>query len=648
VFVAAPLLAQGSDADRCGADLPLADATSLGCSTSGAMDDVVQGDTAAELVENGSLDVDPIADWSDEDVVEVLRDDEAAWLDPDGGLFVADPIDHLAHPSAAPTPLTTAQVASDRAALPDLGDALSLHSRPGAPRTILIDVDGHVTSGSAWNTIAGGTIVSAPFDMDDDPSRFSSMERTVIRSVWQRVSEDYAPFDVDVTTEDPGLAALTRSSDSDETFGVRMVVTSTNWYGSGVGGLAYVGSFDDGLPGFVFSTALGNVDRYVAEAVTHEAGHTLGLRHDGTSTSGYYSGHNGWAPIMGVGYDAGVVQWSKGEYAGANNTEDDLAIIASYIPVVTDDHGDTALSATTVEFGQTVNGVIATPSDVDAFLVDVGAGTATFDAIGAPVAPNLDIRMQLLDSSGRPVVTSSPTSRLGATITRDLAAGRYVLLIDGVGKGDPSTGYSDYGSLGRYSVRTGLEIPVTNPTARFTASRSNVVTGQRVVFDGRRSTDADGGSITAYRWNIGPASSRTRTGSVTTHTWTSPGKYTVRLTVIGDDGKRSTATRTITVRRPLTALVRDVSLRSTADNGARLSLAVRDSRGRPVASARVSIAWGGSASGTSATITNSRGRATVTTVTPGGTGSVSAVVRRVRPPVGYVWDGRTVTATRYL
>ncbi len=71
-----------------------------------------------------------------------------------------------------------------------------------------------------------------------------------------------------------------------------------------------------------------------AEAASHEAGHTLGLGHDGANgtQTEYYggqgSGNTGWAPIMGVGYDQTVTQWSKGEYANANNTQDDLAIIS--------------------------------------------------------------------------------------------------------------------------------------------------------------------------------------------------------------------------------------------------------------------------------------------------------------------------------
>ena len=44
-------------------------------------------------------------------------------------------------------------------------------------------------------------------------------------------------------------------------------------------------------------------------------------------------GHAGWAPIMGVGYYQNISHWSKGEYAYANNTEDDTAIISSVVRV---------------------------------------------------------------------------------------------------------------------------------------------------------------------------------------------------------------------------------------------------------------------------------------------------------------------------
>ncbi len=58
---------------------------------------------------------------------------------------------------------------------------------------------------------------------------------------WQRVAEDYAPFDVDVTTQDPGDDAIFRASSSDLLYGTRAVISPTNFTGSNIGGIAYVG-----------------------------------------------------------------------------------------------------------------------------------------------------------------------------------------------------------------------------------------------------------------------------------------------------------------------------------------------------------------------------------------------------------------------
>jgi hypothetical protein len=203
----------------------------------------------------------------------------------------------------------------------------SLHSRPTATRVIYLDFTGHTTSGTVWNSsFAGGaSVVTPPYDTDGNPSAFSTAEMDSIQHIWMRVSEDYAPFDVDVTTADPGIEGLRKTSTTDNAYGVRACIggSGTDWYGAQAGGVAYVGSFgwSDGTPAFIFSVALGNgYEKYVAEAVSHEVGHTLGLHHDGViGGSAYFQGQNNWAPIMGVGYYADLVQFSKGEYSGANN-----------------------------------------------------------------------------------------------------------------------------------------------------------------------------------------------------------------------------------------------------------------------------------------------------------------------------------------
>ena len=85
----------------------------------------------------------------------------------------------------------------------------------------------------------------------------------------------------------------------------------------------------------------------VAQAASHEAGHTLGLHHDGTQTAPYYAGTSAWGPIMGSSRNRAVSQFSQGEYAGANNTQDDFAVIqANGLPLRADDHGSSTSTAT--------------------------------------------------------------------------------------------------------------------------------------------------------------------------------------------------------------------------------------------------------------------------------------------------------------
>jgi hypothetical protein len=73
---------------------------------------------------------------------------------------------------AAPAPAgaTTASGTTAGSAAPGGADpvdtslAFKLHSRPGAPRTILLDFTGHTTTGSAWNSGGPAQIVTPPYD----------------------------------------------------------------------------------------------------------------------------------------------------------------------------------------------------------------------------------------------------------------------------------------------------------------------------------------------------------------------------------------------------------------------------------------------------------------------------------------------------
>ena len=212
--------------------------------------------------------------------------------------------------------------------------AFLLHSNPGATKCIYLDFNGHTTTGTVW--LDGATIITPAYDIDNNTSSFSATELTNIRQIWERVSEDFLPFNVDVTTEDPGIEGLRKVGSSDTAWGVRVAIGQNTAPAPGAGGVSHVGVFGNEYygPAFVFSGSLNNGDpKSVAEATSHEVGHNLGLNHDGDASQEYYPGHGsgatGWVPLMGVGYYKNLSQWSKGEYTGANNLEDDLAIISS-------------------------------------------------------------------------------------------------------------------------------------------------------------------------------------------------------------------------------------------------------------------------------------------------------------------------------
>ena len=46
-----------------------------------------------------------------------------------------------------------------------------------------------------------------------------SLSLCLVQYIWQRVAEDYAPFDVDVTTQVPAPDALTRTDSLDNVYG---------------------------------------------------------------------------------------------------------------------------------------------------------------------------------------------------------------------------------------------------------------------------------------------------------------------------------------------------------------------------------------------------------------------------------------------
>ena len=325
-----------------------------------------------------------------------------------------------------------------------LEDAFLLHSNPGATQILYIDFDGYE---AGWATLTS-------FNMDGDPNTFNDEERQVIIDTWFACSEDFLPYNIDVTTEEPPNGFL----------GQRAVVDGSNLY---TYSWAYVGAWADTNGEIAYCYHGDDTWQWIENSVSHEVGHTLGLHHDGRGSQGYYTGHGTgdtqWCPIMGWGADS-INVWSNGDYNGADNQQDDLTIISnvSGVDYRPDDHGSDTGSATAIALSSTLElvaeGIIEQNDDLDFFSFTTTGGDVSI-SINEDViinATNLDVEAKLYNSGGSVIATSNPVDRLWATFDENLASGTYYISVDGVGMGDPTTnppsGYSDYAILGYFSI----------------------------------------------------------------------------------------------------------------------------------------------------------------------------------------------------
>lgn len=340
---------------------------------------------------------------------------------------------------------------ADSASTEEEGASLvpTLNSYPSAAAVLYLDFDGQVVENTSWGSNI--TAVSPGYSA------------AKITDIWKRVAADMEAFNLNVTTEE--AVYLNAASNSR----IRCIITPSNgWYGgsSSAGGVAKLGSFtwSGDTPCWIFSNNLLNGTKYIAEACSHETGHTFGLSHDGKSgVSTYYAGHGsgdvGWAPIMGNGYYKTLTQWSKGEYSSPTNTQDDLSIITSNsngFGYRADDHvgksrGATAMPAN-ASHQVSGSGVIETQGDVDVFTVDSAAGSLSLDITPTNTITNVDLEVELYDDKGNLLATANPATLLSASISTTVEGGTYFLHVRATGYGTANTGSSDYASLGAYKI----------------------------------------------------------------------------------------------------------------------------------------------------------------------------------------------------
>ncbi|MCF6376599.1 Ig-like domain repeat protein [Nocardioides KLBMP 9356] len=526
----------------------------------------LRGPRAVRALDDQLDEAAALNDLTEAGLTALLAEDPTAWIDQDGHVFYKD------EPAIAPpNDPVSAQAPLDQTFL--------LHSKPGSTKTIYLDFDGGAASGTAWHNAYPATPTTQPaWDPSGNGAAFSDYELTSIQTTWQSVAEDYAPFDVDVTTADPGAGGIFRTSAADSSYGSHVLITPSDAAHDaicgGCGGVAYLNVFaavngggggpaGDGYgyrqPAWVFPQKLGNSPKNIAEAITHEVGHNLGLEHDGNATQGYDRGHGAWAPIMGVGYDHPVSQWSKGDYSGANNQQDDVAIIRTVTGSRSDEAPTSIAGAPAVPTG---TAYVTSRSDVDTFLLGTCSGSVAIDARSLGAYADLDVELSLLDATGQPVVSddpasaqSSPTTATGmdASISRTVTAGTYYASVDGVGNGPWSTGYDDYGSMGAYTLAaTGCDgaAPTGTPSAPTGAAATPHATDPSVTLTWAAPSSAGSSAVTGYVvTRAGDDTPVQVDATATSYAWSglaSSTSYTFTITALNAKGPGPSATVTAT------------------------------------------------------------------------------------------------------
>ena len=491
-----------------------------------------------------------------------------------------------------------------------LAETFNLHSKPGSNRLLILNFQGKTITNTYWNSaLKKPTIVATPFNYDSDPATFSDQERTAIQLIWQRVAEDFAAFDVDVTTDINALAKAPAGSAY-----ASAVITRQGDYFVPAPGIATISTFGVGTgyyePAFVAYDTLHRNVKYIAECISHEFGHRLGLFHDGTTTVNYYRGQGtgpmSWAPIMGAGYYSNVTQFSKGEYANANNKQDDFAVMQRFLPLRADVGGSTAGEAAgfpaTASDGRSagsINGVIETQGDVDLFRIAAGAGAFSASANGAALGPDAKLSLSLVDDAGNVLLSNPAGSSMNAAISGNIPRpGTYYLRVGATGYGVPSTnGFSDYGSRGFYRLTASYPAASeTPPMASIVAAPAAGIAPLAVAFTG--SASGGSGKIAASNWDFGNGSTSSSASSRTTYA--QPGLYQAQLKVTDSAGFSKATSQQVMVGRALSAATLTISRTVNPDGSYGADVNVNDladGEGNKLVPVTVYGTWSGAVQG---------------------------------------------------
>jgi hypothetical protein len=413
----------------------------------------------------------------------------------------------------------------------------ALNSDPGAPATLYLDFHGEPAQ-----TIGFTPVTATPaYDIDGDPTTFSSQELANIQEIWARVSEIYSPFNLNVTTVDPG------NWGNGGQHQLRVLIGGTgDWVGGGYAGIAEEGGFADSWltdTVFSFSANMGGNPTEVAEDASHEAGHGFGLFHQSvysgtTLVSEYNTGNSLVGPIMGVPFSSQRALWWDGpDDLGYNVIQDDMSVIAGsangfgYRSLTVGQSSGAATPLSISSGSISGSGIIESTSQTDYYSFTTGAGTDTFNMNVAQYGPTLHAKLQLFDANGNLVATAANANTLGQTLTANLAAGNYYLVAES---------YGQYGDVGQYTL-SGAVASGGSSTPTFAISGLGSV-NEQAAYALNLSASDPGQTISSWSINWGDGNTQTVMGnpSSVSHTYaTGPNSYTIHASASDGNGTYS-------------------------------------------------------------------------------------------------------------
>ena len=323
----------------------------------------------------------------------------------------------------------------------------ALNSNPGASATLYLDFDGHFEA--TWGSYSN--VTTPVLDFDGNPSATNAEEDKYIRDVWATVAEDYAPFNINVTTVEPAVLAAGVPSSAANGVALRVSIGGTYAVLNAGFGVAYINSFTSSISNVAYVFPEGNSAFYsaisVGVAATHEAGHSFGLQH---TAQGENTSAGQWQGNMN-GFNAGYEDawWTTG-------TQDDMAMLSNSLNGFgyrADDYAGTIAAATPLAVGGTNftgSGIIGAGGDVDMWSVTTaGTESLKITVAGSAIGQNLDAVIDFLDAAGNVILTASPTNSYDAEMFVEATGIRYIAV----------RGTGEYGRIGQYTISAAASLP---------------------------------------------------------------------------------------------------------------------------------------------------------------------------------------------